>query len=147
MSLYACSVCSLYMSKPAEEWLCPCDCCAGVKTTRGCEEKPIKKCHQAPLLLSQRLLLRKKTLQQRKKKMPSLHRPASSFFPPPHTKIWYLQTLLQFTIKKFPCPWRTQQTSLFSCTEEGWKQWARVPGWLLTSSENDLVFSPFSFCL
>lgn len=63
--------------------------------------------------------------------------PCLLLLPPPRTKIWYLQTLLQFTIKKFPCPWRTQQTSLFSCTEEGWKQWARVPSWLLTSSEND----------
>lgn len=37
------------------ELLCPCGFCPGVETTQGCQGKPIKKCHQAPLSLSQQL--------------------------------------------------------------------------------------------
>lgn len=61
VSLYArgvCVHCAVSMGKPAQERLCPCDCCARAGAARGCEGKPIKKCHQAPLSLSQRLQLK-----------------------------------------------------------------------------------------
>lgn len=49
MILYARSACLVSLGKPAPKWLCPSDCWAAAEATRGCERKPIKKCHRAPL--------------------------------------------------------------------------------------------------
>lgn len=107
-------------------------CTGAAEATRGCEGKPIKKCHQAPLSLSQRLQLESPTTKKKNLVHCPLN-PSSSSHTHTHTPCYNSlpQTTLSLEEANEPTP--------FSWNEEGWKWGARVPSWLLTSSENDLV--------
>lgn len=70
------------MDQPAHEWLCPCDCWARAEAARGCGGKPIKKCHWAPLSLSQMLQLESPPTKKKATSSEHCLAPMNAFFLP-----------------------------------------------------------------